>query len=99
MIRQHLEEDYQPVVRSRSQRVNQVVAPKSRRPRTIPHDLAIPQPITKNERLIEEHTFLKRGHVLSFAALFLFTVVLYARPAEFYPSTITNSLALIVGVV
>jgi O-antigen ligase len=44
-------------------------------------------------------TFLKRGHVLSFAALFLFTIVLYARPAEFYPSAATKSLALIVGIV
>jgi O-antigen ligase len=59
----------------------------------------MPEPNTKNGRSIEEHTFLKRGHVLSFGALFLFTVVLYARPADFYPSSITNSLALIVGVV
>jgi len=44
-------------------------------------------------------TFLKRGHILSFAALFFFTIVLYGRPAEFYPSVWTNSLALIVGVV
>lgn len=42
---------------------------------------------------------MKRGHVLSFAALFLFTIVLYGRPAEFYPSVWTNSLALIVGIV
>ena len=41
---------------------------------------------------------LQRGHVLSFAALFLFTIVLYARPAEFYPSVWTNSLALAIGV-
>jgi O-antigen ligase len=99
MIRPHLEEDYQSVVRSRSQRVSQVVAPKSPQPRAISPDFAIPQPITKNERLVQEPTFLKHGHVLSFGALFLFTVVLYARPAEFYPSTITNSLALIVGAV
>jgi O-antigen ligase len=44
-------------------------------------------------------TILKRGHVLSFAALFLFTIVLYGRPAEFYPSVWTNSLALIVGII
>jgi hypothetical protein len=30
-------------------------------------------------------------------ALFLFTVILYARPAEFYPSPLTASIALIVG--
>lgn len=40
---------------------------------------------------------LKRGHGLAYAALFTFTVVLYARPAEFYPSPLTASLALIVA--
>ncbi len=40
---------------------------------------------------------LKRGHGLAYAALFLFTLVLYARPAEFYPSPWTASLALIVA--
>ncbi|HSP62050.1 MAG TPA: hypothetical protein VLQ90_03615 [Pyrinomonadaceae bacterium] len=43
-------------------------------------------------------TFLKRGHVFSYAALFLFTIVLYARPAEIYPSGLTASIALVVGV-
>jgi hypothetical protein len=42
-------------------------------------------------------TFLKRGHFLSYAGLVLFTVVLYARPSEFYPSALTASLALFVG--
>lgn len=46
-----------------------------------------------------EQTFLKRGHLLSFGALFLFTIILYARPAEFYPSVLTNYLALTVGIV
>jgi len=40
---------------------------------------------------------LKRGHGLTYAALFLFTVILYARPADFYPSPLTASLALIVA--
>ncbi len=40
---------------------------------------------------------LKRGHALSYAGLVLFTVVLYARPAEFYPSQLTASIALIVA--
>ena len=99
MNRQYLEDDYQSVIRSRSQRANQDRALKSPKPLAIPQNLAMPEPNTKNGRSIEEHTFLKRGHVLSFGALFLFTVVLYARPADFYPSSITNSLALIVGVV
>src|SRR5207248_5443530 len=33
----------------------------------------------------------------SYVGLFLFTVILYARPGEFYPSPITASIALIVG--
>src|SRR5215831_4148992 len=41
---------------------------------------------------------LQRGHVLSYLALLLFTLILYARPAEFYPSPLTTSIALIVGV-
>lgn len=40
---------------------------------------------------------LKRGHGLAYAALFVFTIVLYARPAEFYPSPVTASLALIIA--
>ena len=48
--------------------------------------------------LSNQKTFLKRGHALSYALLFLFTIVLYARPSEFYPSALTNSLALIIGV-
>src|SRR5882672_1255271 len=40
---------------------------------------------------------LKRGHALSYAGLVLFTVVLYARPAELYPSRLTASIALIVA--
>jgi O-antigen ligase len=49
--------------------------------------------------IVDPKTLLKRGHALSFALLFLFTIVLYARPSEFYPSALTNSLALIIGVV
>jgi O-antigen ligase len=43
-------------------------------------------------------TFLKRGHAFSYAALFLFTLILYARPAEFYPLALTASIALLVGI-
>ena len=42
---------------------------------------------------------LRRGHALTYIALFLFTVVLYARPSEFYPGPMTASLAFIVGVI
>jgi O-antigen ligase len=44
------------------------------------------------------NTLLRHGHTLTYIALFLFTVVLYARPAEIYPSAITNSIALIIGI-
>jgi putative inorganic carbon (HCO3(-)) transporter len=44
-------------------------------------------------------TFLKRGHGSSFAMLWLFTLLLYARPGEFYPSALTASIALIVGLI
>jgi len=44
-------------------------------------------------------TVLKRGHTLSYAALFLFTIVLYARPSEIYPSAVTASMALVAGVI
>src|SRR3981081_87444 len=43
-------------------------------------------------------TLLKHGHGFSYAALFLFTAILYARPAEFYPSALTASIALLVGI-
>jgi O-antigen ligase len=41
---------------------------------------------------------LKHGHAFSYGALFLFTLILYARPAEFYPSRLTASIALLVGI-
>jgi len=47
----------------------------------------------------QEKWKLKRGHALTYAALFLFTIILYARPSEFYPSPVTASIALIVGVI
>lgn len=44
-------------------------------------------------------TFLKPGHKLSYAALFAFTIILYARPSEFYPSAVTASIALVIGII
>ena len=51
------------------------------------------------EPLKSSATLLRRGHKLSFLALFAFTLVLYARPSEFYPNVITNSLALAMGII
>jgi hypothetical protein len=53
--------------------------------------------LDSSQRSGNSHWALKRGHALSYAGLVLFTVVLYARPAEFYPSRLTASLALIIA--
>ena len=49
------------------------------------------------QRASKSNWTLKRGHALSYAGLVLFTIVLYVRPAEFYPSRLTASIALIVA--
>jgi O-antigen ligase len=53
----------------------------------------------KNRSSEPKTTNLKRAHGLTFLALLVFTIVLYARPGEFYPSALTNNLALVVGLV
>jgi len=96
MIRQS-QHDYQTVNRSRP-----AEAPKAAIRKPVPAFAEEPAadriPVSRIV-LDQEGTFLKPGHVMSFAALFLFTAVLYARPAEFYPSAFTNKLALILGLV
>src|SRR5262245_3312626 len=87
--------DYQTVSRSRSAR-----AAKASVTATQPAPAENVSPIPDTSVVLEDAgTFLKPGHLLSFIALFLFTAILYARPAEFYPSALTNKLALIVGIV
>lgn len=77
-------------------------APEKSRPEASSEDgidvVARNQADISRERL-SKHAFLRRGHALTYAALFLFTIILYARPAEFYPSPLTASIALIVGIV
>lgn len=98
MIRRSTPKDYETVSQPRSQRGKvsaftkgvEATEPSRVIAATNAFDDSVTGPVT---------TLLKRGHVLSFAALFLFTIVLYGRPAEFYPSVWTNSLALIVGIV
>lgn len=100
MTREYIEKDYPTVARSRSKRVmareakdaSSRILAKIRVGQTS-------QPAADVQSPAQKPTFLKRGHVWSFGALFVFTVVLYARPAEFYPSALTNSLALILGVI
>jgi O-antigen ligase len=98
MIKRATPKDYETVSRSRSQRVPVSTGIRvSQAPASEPVIAAktLDDPSVASPAM----TFLKRGHVLSFAALFLFTIILYARPAEFYPSAATKSLALIVGIV
>lgn len=40
---------------------------------------------------------LKRGHSLTYLCLFLFTLLLYLRPSELYPSFVTNNITFVVG--
>ena len=88
---------YASVRPSRTQREASVISPK---------------PVAVQPRLVEasparttfpsEKLFvpaLSRGHKFSYAALFAFTLVLYARPSEFYPSAVTASIALVIGVI
>jgi putative inorganic carbon (HCO3(-)) transporter len=42
---------------------------------------------------------LKRGHSLTYLCLFAFTVLLYLRPSELYPSFVTNNIAFVVGLI
>ncbi|HJR05847.1 MAG TPA: O-antigen ligase family protein [Pyrinomonadaceae bacterium] len=53
----------------------------------------------KNAEKTEKRSILKRGHMLSYVGLFLFTSVLYFRPYEFFPEyTFLFSLAFWVAV-
>lgn len=41
--------------------------------------------------------FLKHGHSFTYAGLFLFTVVLYFRPYDFYPGVVPSNIAFFLG--
>ena len=93
--------DYETVTRSRKQKAAPVSAVAE--PINPNRTGALAPAVTASEILsapvIDPQTILKRGHAYTFALLFLFTLVLYARPGEFYPSAATKSLALIIGIV
>jgi O-antigen ligase len=109
MLRQQSKNDYQPVSRSGSRKRNVPlstidvwpVRPESspaNGPQTSkPRDRKT-EPATSLEQTNPSATFLKHGHAFSYAALFLFTAILYLRPAEFYPSALTASIALLLGI-
>ena len=96
--------DYEPVTRSRRGRLLEIEdaeaaawpLPSNSSTATDDGDGAEEAPHVNKKEL---PTFLKRGHGLTYLALFLFTVILYARPSEFYPSALTNSIAFIVGII
>jgi O-antigen ligase len=109
MLRRKLQNDYQPVKRSRLSGASEAApavigvwpvklkSSSAKGPRRMMVQGA--QPIAENSTQGPlRSTFLKHGHALSYAALFLFTLILYARPAEFYPSALTASIALLVGI-
>lgn len=52
---------------------------------------------SKSAKASETPFVLRRGHTLTFAAVFLFTILLYLRPADLWPSPFTNSIAFVVG--
>src|SRR5712671_2885176 len=70
---------------------------KPTRPSAEHRPVAEPRSRISDQR-IPPYTFLKNGHTFSYASLFLFTLILYARPAEFYPSALTASMALLIGI-
>ena len=102
MYRPDEKEDYQTVSRSRPREAASK-SPSHDRAKTKSVAAKSDPSITAKEisalPAAPQPAIRKRGHAFSFAALFLFTIILYARPAEFYPSPFTNYLALTVGLV
>src|SRR6185503_4896977 len=102
MLRRRIQRDYQPVTPSGRQRErgNSTFAAKSAVPaidRFAAHEKT---PADHVQGLLQSGTtLLKRGHKLSYVFLFAFTLVLYARPAEFYPSPVTASIAFILALI
>jgi O-antigen ligase len=107
MLRRQPQTDYQPVTRSASRSMSESgsstvdVWPAKPERGSANGRRKEPQEPKAQASLEETNlkaTFLKHGHAFSYAALFLFTAILYARPAEFYPSALTASIALVVGI-
>lgn len=111
MLKRQPQIDYQPVTRSRSQRVSETgnglaekwpAGPETARPDDKRQPVRRESSASLGWDVLDQDTLaatsLKHGHVFSYAALFVFTFILYARPAEFYPSPLTASIALVVGI-
>jgi putative inorganic carbon (hco3(-)) transporter len=101
MLKRRQRKDYQPVRRSglaAARKDERVIAEDwPTATHSVSDGLETRQGLERSD-LKKTAGILKRGHVFSYAALFLFTIVLYARPAEIYPSGLTASIALVVGV-
>src|SRR5229473_3740023 len=105
MPRRNLLNDYQPVTRSRREDAAHNANAKVSRGKAASRHSALDSAVSGKTptlpsipKATSTATYLKPGHVFSYAALFLFTAILYARPGEFYPSRLTASIALIVGI-
>ena len=110
MLKRQPQKEYQPVTRSRRQRVSEtgnVFGEKWSPGSEGVHPNNAQEPDRKQSASLRWNVFdqnhstatlLKHGHAFSYAALFVFTAILYARPAEFYPSPLTASIALLVGI-
>lgn len=110
MLKRQPQKDYQSVTRSRPQRVSETGNVFGENWASGPQDTRSnngQESVRKDSASLSWNAFdqnrstatlLKHGHALSYAALFVFTSILYARPAEFYPSPLTASIALLVGI-
>jgi len=103
MLRRNPQTSYQPVVPSLKREGRKDVALPAPQVSRLADRLVVREAgraaSIEGEFAKAQLTFLKPGHKLSYAALFAFTIILYARPSEFYPSAITASIALVVGII
>lgn len=103
MLRRHPQASYESVLPSpagNSRAAQPLAAPNvsSISAPALPQDQTLPAADGQlNKRSLP--TFLKPGHKSAYLGLLVFTVILYARPSEFYPSAVTASVALVVGIV
>lgn len=110
MAKRQPQKDYQPVTRSRSHRLSETgnlfgemrsVGPDPGRQSNGQEPERKKSGNLRSNAFDQNYsnsTLLKHGHSFSYVALFVFTSILYARPAEFYPSPLTASIALLVGI-
>ena len=92
------QKSYPPVTRSRAKRVVSLsVTPPAKSPIEQKSDNGSASALVSNSPVSKLP--LESAHKLSFAALFLFTLILYVRPSDLWPSPLANSIALIVALV